>query len=193
MLPNMLERDRYPVYFVCARNPAGTEYRARLSAEASLEIVAATNFKQRVRKMIEYHHADRMQYAVAGTPNRLEYDQGFFVKMGDGSADIKPIAHLYKSQVYKLAEFLGIPDEIRLRPSTTDTYSLGQSQEEFYFSIPLEKMDLCLYGKEHDIQPEVVAAAVNLTTEEVVRVYHQIDARRRMAHYLHCQALVLEN
>lgn len=191
-LPNMLERDRYPVYFVYARDPSGREYRVRLTAEASLEIVAATNFKQRVRKMCEYHHADRLQYAVAGTPNRLEYDQGFFVKMGDGAADIKPIAHLYKSQVYQMAEWLGIPAEIRRRPPTTDTYSLGQSQEEFYFSIPLEKMDLCLYGREHEVQPEVVAEAVDLTAEEVVRVYQQIDARRRMAHYLHCPPLVFE-
>jgi NAD+ synthase len=192
-LPNMLDRDRYPIYSVCALSPCGTEHRVRLTAQAALEIVAATNFKQRVRKMIEYYHADRLQYAVAGTPNRLEYDQGFFVKLGDGSADLKPIAHLYKSQVYQMAEYLGIPREIRMRPPTTDTYSLGQSQEEFYFSIPLEKMDLCLYGRDHDIQPEVVAEAVELSAEEVVRVYHQIDARRRMAHYLHSPALFVES
>ena len=84
--------------------------------------------------MLEYYHADRLNYAVAGTPNRLEYDQGFFVKNGDGAADVKPIAHLYKTQVYELAEHLGVPDEIRARPPTTDTYSLPQSQEEFYFS-----------------------------------------------------------
>jgi NAD+ synthase len=190
-LPNMLHRDRYPVYSVCALSPEGVEHRVRLTADASLEIVAATNFKQRARKMVEYYHADRVQYAVAGTPNRLEFDQGFFVKMGDGSADLKPIAHLYKTQVYQMAEYLGIPPEVRLRPPTTDTYSLGQSQEEFYFSIPLDKMDLCLYGKDHNIQPEAVAEAVDLTPDEVVRVYHQIDARRRMARYLHCQALSL--
>src|SRR6202790_727473 len=106
------------------------------------EVVAATNFKQRVRKMLEYYHADRLHYAVAGTPNRLEYDQGFFVKGGDGLADVKPIAHLYKSQVYQLAEFLGVPDAIRSRPPTTDTYSLPQSQEEFFFALPLRTMDL---------------------------------------------------
>ena len=88
------------------------------------QLVAATNFKQRVRKMVEYYHADRLGYAVAGTPNRLEYDQGFFVKQGDGAADVKPIAHLYKTQVYALAEYLGVADEIRSRPPTTDTYSL---------------------------------------------------------------------
>ena len=103
--------------------------------------------KQRIRKMLEYYHADRLNYAVSGTPNRLEYDQGFFVKLGDGAADIKPIAHLYKSQVYMMAEFLGVPDEICRRQPTTDTYSLQQGQDEFYFSLPYSEMDLCLYGK----------------------------------------------
>ena len=111
----------------------------RLPPEAYLQLVAATNFKQRVRKMIEYYHADRLNYAVAGTPNRLEYDQGFFVKQGDGAADVKPIAHLYKTQVYALAEYLGVPDEIRRRPPTTDTFSMPQTQEEFYFALPYDR------------------------------------------------------
>ena len=125
---------------------------------AYLQMVAATNFKQRVRKMMEYYHADRLNYAVAGTPNRLEYDQGFFVKLGDGAADIKPIAHLYKTQVYALAEYLGVPEEIRRRPPTTDTFSLPQTQEEFYFALPYAKMDLCLYGHNHGVPPAEVAA-----------------------------------
>ena len=68
-----------------------------------------------------------------GTPNRLEYDQGFFVKNGDGAADVKPIAHLYKTQVYQLAEEMGVLRSSASAP-TTDTYALEQSQEEFYFS-----------------------------------------------------------
>ena len=137
----------------CVQSPAGEVKKVRLSLDAYLGIVAATNFKQRTRKMMEYYYADRFHYAVSGTPNRLEYDQGFFVKGGDGAADFKPIAHLYKSQVYQLAAYLGVPEEIRERPSTTDTYSLEQSQEEFYFSIPLAKMDLCLYGKDRFDSP----------------------------------------
>ena len=98
--------------------------------------------------MLEYYHADRLNYAVVGTPNRLEYDQGFFVKNGDGAADVKPIAHLYKTQVYQLADYLGVPEAVLDRPPTTDTYSLPQTQEEFYFSLPYDQMDLCLYA--HD-------------------------------------------
>ena len=59
--------------------------------------------KQRTRKQIEYYHTDQLNYAVPGTPNRLEYDPGFLVRNGDGAADSKPIAHLYKSRVYPLA------------------------------------------------------------------------------------------
>lgn len=192
VLPDMLARERYAVFSIVVRSPDGREQRARLSAEASLALVSATNFKQRVRKMLEYYHADRLNYVVAGTPNRLEYDQGFFVKLGDGAADMKPIAHLYKSQVYQLAEYLKVPESIRLRRPTTDTYSLAQSQEEFYFSLPLDKMDLCLYGKDHLVSAEEVGAAINLDPEQVERVYRQIDARRKVAQYLHCQPILFE-
>src|SRR5581483_3320264 len=144
VLPNILESDGYNLFSLVVQSPSGVHTRYRLTADAYLGILAATNFKQRARKMLEYYHADRLQYAVAGTPNRLEVDQGFFVKLGDGAADLKPIAHLYKSQVYQLAEYLDIPEEIRQRPPTTDTYSLQQTQEEFYFSLPYAKLDLCL-------------------------------------------------
>ncbi|HOX33254.1 MAG TPA: NAD(+) synthase, partial [Spirochaetales bacterium] len=143
------------------------------------------NFKQRVRKMMEYHHADRLNYAVSGTPNRLEYDQGFFVKLGDGAADFKPIAHLYKSQVYRMAAFLGVPEEIRKRPPTTDTYSMPQSQEEFYFSLPYQLMDLCLYGKNNGVPIADIASGSGLSAEQVERVFRDIDQKRRSTEYLH--------
>jgi NAD+ synthase len=185
VLPSVIDSDAFRLYSVVVMAPDGTQTKHRLSPEAYLGIVAATNFKQRVRKMLEYYHADRLNYAVAGTPNRLEYDQGFFVKLGDGAADVKPIAHLYKSQVYALAEYLGVPEEIRSRPSTTDTYSLPQSQEEFYFSLPYQRMDLCLFGKNNGVPIEQVAEATGLTAEQVQRVYRDIDGKRRTTEYLH--------
>jgi NAD+ synthase len=142
--------------------------------------------------MLEYYHADRVQYAVAGTPNRLEFDQGFFVKNGDGAADLKPIAHLYKSQVYQLAEHLNLPDEVRQRPSITDTFSLSQSQEEFYFSVPLRTLDICLYGKNHGLAIGQVADATGLGAERVHAVYDAIDAKRRATRYLHEHPLLVE-
>jgi NAD+ synthase len=185
VLPSVIDSDSFRLYSVVVMAPDGTQTRHRLTPQSYLEIVAATNFKQRVRKMLEYYHADRLNYAVAGTPNRLEYDQGFFVKLGDGAADVKPIAHLYKSQVYALAEYLGIPEEIRSRPSTTDTYSLPQSQEEFYFSLPHDLMDLCLFGKNNGVPVEEIAAATGLTAEQVNRVFRDIDQKRKTTRYLH--------
>jgi NAD+ synthase len=192
VLPALLDDTTYRVFSIVVQSPEGRQSTARLTPEAYLGVVAATSFKQRVRKMMEYFHADRLNYAVAGTPNRLEYDQGFFVKNGDGSADLKPIAHLYKTQVYELAAHLGVPDEIRHRPPTTDTYSLSQTQEEFYFSLSYDKLDLCLYGKNHDVSPETVAGAVGLTAEQVRRVYADIGAKRKATRYQHLAPLLVE-
>ena len=191
VLPSVVDSDAFRLFSVVAVDPDGAEHRARLTAEAYLEVVAATNFKQRTRKMLEYHHADRLNYAVLGTPNRLEYDQGFFVKNGDGAADVKPIAHLYKTQVYQLAEVLGVPEEIRTRPPTTDTYAMPQSQEEFYFSLPYDRMDLCLYAVDHDLPPEALVDALGLAPEQVARVFADIAAKRRVASYLHAGPRVL--
>jgi NAD+ synthase len=185
VLPSVVDTDSFRLHSVVVMAPDGTRTQHRLTREAYLGIVAATNFKQRVRKMLEYYHADRLNHVVTGTPNRLEYDQGFFVKLGDGAADVKPIAHLYKTQVYALAEHLGVPEEIRSRPSTTDTYSLPQSQEEFYFSLPYQRMDLCLYGKNHDVPVDQVASATELSVEQVHRVYRDIDQKRSTTAYLH--------
>lgn len=187
-----LESDRLNVYYLTLRSPAGEMSTVRLPATSYLEIVAATNFKQRVRKMLEYHHADRLHYAVVGSPNRLEYDQGFFVKGGDGLADVKPIAHLYKTQVYQLAEYLGVPSGITSRPPTTDTYSLPQTQEEFYFSLPAATLDLVLYARNHDWSVEKAAAQLGLAPEQVARAYGDIDQKRATTASLHITSLLVE-
>jgi len=192
VLPSLLGPERLNVFSLVVQPPGGQEIRARLTTEAYLQIVAATNMKQRVRKQTEYFWADRFNYAVAGTPNRLEYDQGFFVKNGDGAAGFKPIAHLYKTQVFALADYLGVPETIRSRTPTTDTYSMPQTQEEFYFALPYDRMDLCLYGKNHDTPAAEVAPAVGVTTEQVERIYADIDAKRRTTRYLHLPPILVE-
>ena len=189
VLPSVLAGERLNVSKLAVETPAGEARSARLPLEAYLQLIAATNFKQRIRTMMEYYHADRLNYAVAGTPNRLEYDQGFFVKQGDGAADFKPIAHLYKSQVYQLAEHLGVPEEIRRRAPTTATFSLPQTQEEFYFGLPYEQMDLCLYGHNHGVSAAEVGAAVGLSAEQVGRVYRDIEQKRRSTRHLHARPL----
>ena len=192
VLPSVTDSKSLRFFSVVAISPKGETVQKRLSPTAYLGIVAATNFKQRTRKTLEYYHADRLNYAVTGTPNRLEYDQGFFVKGGDGLADIKPIAHLYKTQVYAMARHLGLPDDICNRPPTTDTYSMPQSQEEFYFSLPYDKMDMCLYGINNGFTPEQVAPAVGLQAEQVQWVYEDIDQKRRTTRYLHLKPCLIE-
>lgn len=172
-------------YFkLVVQSPDGTMEERRLPHAQYLQIVAATNHKQRIRKTIEYYHADRLNYAVVGTPNRLEYDQGFFVKNGDGSADLKPIAHLYKSQVYAMARHLGLPAEICGATPTTDTYSLPQGQDEFYFALPYQQMDLALWAYEHKVPATEVAGALDITPERAEFVYTDIEAKRRATAYL---------
>jgi len=190
-----LESDRLNVSYLAVEIPGnGTaEVRqVRLPAAEYREIVAATNFKQRVRAMLEYFHADRLHYAVVGTPNRLEYDQGFFVKGGDGLADVKPIAHLYKTQVYELAEYLGVPAEIRQRTPTTDTYSLPQTQEEFYFALPMATLDLVLYAHNLGLDPGAVGGELGRTPDEAARALRDIDQKRAATRYLHVPPLLVD-
>lgn len=186
------QSDGYNISSLVVESPAGQRYKKRMPLDVYLGIVAATNMKQRTRKQIEYYHADRLNYAVAGTPNRLEYDQGFFVKNGDGAADVKPIAHLYKNQVYQLAEYLDLPEEIRRRPPTTDTWSLAQTQDEFYFVLPYAQMDLCLYGLNNRIPEHLVAQATGLSVERVHIVWRDIESKRRTTRYLHEKPLLIE-
>jgi NAD+ synthase len=190
--PDRLEADRLNITYLVVQPPGGEMRRVRLPAAEYRQIVAATNFKQRVRKMMEYYHADRLHYAVLGTPNRLEYDQGFFVKGGDGLADFKPIAHLYKTQVYQLAEYLGIPSEVTSRPPTTDTFSLPQSQEEFYYNLPTRVLDIVLHGRNTNRSSQDIAADAGLSREEVERSFRDIDQKRLTTRYLHLGPQLVE-
>jgi NAD+ synthase len=186
-----LSSDALNLPYAVVRTAEG-ERRFRLPPRAYAEIVAATNLKQRVRKMVEYTHADRLGYAVLGTPNRLEYDQGFFVKLGDGAADVKPIAGLYKTQVYALAAHLGVIPEILERAPTTDTFSLAQGQDEFYFSVDFRTLDLLLWAKNHAVALDEAAAVMGLSPEQVRRVWDDIDQKRRTTAYLHAAPILLE-
>ena len=189
---NLLESNRFNFFKLIVQSPDGEQQEKRLPLKAYLQIVAATNFKQRIRKTVEYFHADRLNYAVLGTPNRLEYDQGFFVKNGDGSADVKPIAHLYKTQVYALARHLELPRQICDALPTTDTYSLPQGQDEFYFVLPYDKMDLALYAHNHQISAEEAAPVLEITPEQMSRVFHDIETKRRTTRYLHERPVLME-
>ena len=163
-----------------------------MPTDVYLAVVAATNMKQRTRKMMEYTHAESRNFAVIGTPNRLEYELGFFVRGGDGLADLKPIAHLFKSQVYALAEHFGLPQSIRSQMPSTDTYSLPQSQEEFYFALPYHEMDLLLYAWHDNVPAAEAATAMGLQPDQVERVYRDLVAKPRVAERLARDAETVE-
>lgn len=167
----------------------GEEQKFRLTLKEYLEIVAASNFKQRIRMSMLYFHAEARNYAVIGTGNKNEYEQGFFVKYGDGGADLKPIAHLYKSQVFQLADYLGIPSEIRNRIPTTDTYSAEQTQEEFFFRLPFEILDKIWIGWENGISVNEIADELNYKPEQIQNVIQDILNKKRTTEYLRMHSL----
>ena len=173
-----------PVFSITIVNNEGKEQSKLLPVKEYLQIVASSNFKQRCRMSMLYYHAERMHYAVLGTPNKHEVEQGFFVKHGDGAADIMPISHLYKSQVYQLAEYLGVPQEIITRTPTTDTYTAEQTQEEFFFQMPYYEMDIIWYGMENDISPSEIGTFLGISTNEIELLYKNIRRKQVTTEYL---------
>jgi len=184
--------SKFSYFKIVVQSPDGKIHEARMNAPEYLQVVAATSFKQRIRKTIEFFHADRLNYAVVGTPNRLEYDQGFFVKNGDGSADVKPIAHLYKTQVYSLARHLKLPEEICNAMPTTDTYSMPQGQDEFYFALPYDRMDLALWAHNHQVPAAEMAKVLGIEVKQAEHVYADIESKRRTTRMLHLPPVLIE-
>jgi NAD+ synthase len=189
---DLLETGSLNVFRVTVIGPDGREESRKLPLRDCLQIVAASNFKQRTRTAMLYYHAELNNYAVAGTANKNEHDQGFFVKYGDSGVDIKTIGHLYKTQIYQLAEHLGVPDGIRNRTPTTDTYSAPCTQEEFYFRLPFRTMDLLWYAQEQNVPVAQVAQVMGLSEIQVRRSFADFDAKRRVTAYLGCPPLGLE-
>ena len=173
-----------PMFSLTVIDENGVDKSKLLPANEYLQIVSASNFKQRCRMSILYYHADRLYYAVIGTPNKHEVEQGFFVKYGDGGADVMPIAHLYKSQVYQIAEYLDIPLDIIERTPTTDTYSAEQTQEEFFFQLPFKEMDLIWYGYENGIEPLEVGKNLGKTEDEIKAIYKNFVRKQKATEYL---------
>lgn len=194
VLPNnLLEGDTLNVFKVVIVTPDGEEKSHRLAPRELNQIVAASNFKQRTRMAMLYYHAELNNYAVIGTGNKNEHAQGFFVKYGDGGTDIRPIIHLYKTQVYQLADYLGIPEDIRRRPPTSDTYSAHSTQEEFFFRLPFETMDLLWYAQEHGVSEDEAAEVMGMEPVQVQRAYADFTRKQRTTEYLRMPMLELEN
>jgi NAD+ synthase len=181
---NLLDDDTLNFFSLTIITPNGDEQTKRLSSTDYAQIVAASNFKQRTRMSMLYYHAEIRNYAVIGTANKNEHDQGFFVKYGDGGVDIQPIAHLYKTQVFQLAKHLDIPDEIQKRPPTTDTYSAPCTQEEFFFRLPFRTMDLLWYAQEHNLPISDVSKEMGLNEAQTQRAFNDFQRKQRTTEYL---------
>ena len=181
---NILEKDTFNYFNLTVENEKGEVFTRRMPLQAYLQVVAASNLKQRLRMTTLYYHAEKRNWAVIGTGNKDEHMQGFFVKYGDGGADIKPIAHLFKVQVYQLAEALGVPESIIHRTPTTDTYSFEVTQEEFFFGLDFYRMDMLWYALEHDVPAEEAAGVLGLTVEQVRHGYANIQRKVTATEYL---------
>ncbi len=194
VLPNnLMEEGSYNVFSLTIVTPEGEEKTSRLPLPEYFQIVAASNFKQRARMSMLYYHAELHNYAVIGTGNKNEHEQGFFVKWGDGGADVKPITHLYKTQVYQIARHLGVPEEILRRQPTTDTYSAHQSQEEFFFRLPFEVMDLLWYAHENNVPLPRVVEVMEMSEQQIQRVFDDFDSKSRATEYLRLMPLSLDD
>jgi len=181
---DLLDNATLNVFSVTIVRPDGSEETKPLPARDMLQIIAATNLKQRSRMSTLYYHAEARQFSVMGTANKNEHDQGFFVKYGDGGVDVQPIAHLFKSQIYQLAKNLGVPEGIQKRPPTTDTYSAPQNQEEFFFRLPYATLDQIWFAKENNVPAPEAARVIGLTAEQVQRVYDDITRKIRTTDFL---------
>ncbi|GIK23337.1 MAG: NH(3)-dependent NAD(+) synthetase [Ignavibacteriota bacterium] len=186
---NLLEKESLNVFQLTIIAPDGKTKSERLPLKEYLQIVAASNFKQRSRMSMLYYHAESRNYAVIGTGNKNEHEQGFFVKYGDGGADIKPIAHLFKTQVFQLADYLEVPEEIRKRTPTTDTYSAEQTQEEFFFRVPFGILDRIWFGWEQGIPSKKIAEVLELTEENVDSIIRDTQRKIRTTEYLRMEPL----
>jgi NAD+ synthase len=180
----LLEQDGFNLSSLTVVGRDGTASSRTPGRSEYLQTVAASNFKQRSRMAMLYYHAESKHFAVVGTANRNEHDQGFFVKFGDGGADVQPIVHLFKTQVYRLAAFLGVPEEITRRAPTSDTYAAGSTQEEFFFRLPFATMDLLWSAQERNVPIEDVARESGLTAEQVRRAFRDFERKRRTTEYL---------
>lgn len=192
-LPDLDSGDRFSISHLVVRSPDGETKTYRMRLSQYLTIIASSNFKQRTRKMMEYYYGDKLNYAVVGTPNRLEYELGFFVKNGDGAADIKPIAHLYKSQVYQLAHHYNVPENIIDQVPTTDTFPMEQTQEEFYFSLPLKDMDISLWCFNNGGDVSLLSKLLSTTEERAEWIFNDIERKKRKTTFLHTPPVVFGN
>jgi NAD+ synthase len=181
---SLLDQDQLDIFSLTVVDLQGNGYQKFITPSESRLILAALKFKQRARMSMLYYHAECRDSAVIGSANKNEHELGFFVKYGDGGVDVSPVEHLFKSQVYQLARYLGIPEEIqRLEPKVSE-FSADCSQQELYFRLPFEMLDLIWAGYEQGVAPQALSEILNLSVEQVDGVIQDIIRKQRTTEYL---------
>jgi NAD+ synthase len=182
--PDLLTNDSYNFFTLMIKDGQGNVKTARLNNESKRNILAAANTKQITRMMYLNYYAEKNNFVVCGTTNRSEYIQGFFVKYGDGGVDVEPIAHLYKTQVYQLADYVGVIPEIVKRSPSPDTFSFEVTDEEMHFRLSFDLLDLLLYAWENHISAAEVATVMNLSERQIKRAFRDITSKYNATNYL---------
>jgi len=181
---DILNKDGYNFFNLTVVDPAGATRTTRLNSDQAQGIIAATCTKHRTRMMAQYYYAEKLNYLVCGTTNKSEAIQGLFVKYGDGGVDIEPIAHLYKNQVFLLAEHMGVIPEIVARAPCPDTYSAPVTDEEWYFRMPFKQLDLLLYAWENKVGIPEVCRVMELREDQVKRVFRDFESKHKTTEHL---------
>jgi NAD+ synthase len=134
--------------------------------------LALANTKARARMVFLYAHANAEGGMVLGTGNKTELLTGYFTKFGDGAADVYPIGDVYKTDVWALARYLGVPAEVVNKPPTAGLWA-GQTDEED-LGIRYHDLDRLLQAFEAGQGPEQAAERTGLTASEAQRIYDRI-------------------
>ena len=185
--PDLLDRGSLNVFRLKVQKTDGREFSYRLKSEHLHKIVAAQNIKQRTRMVLLYFTAEKLHYVVGGTTNRSEMEQGFFVKYGDGGVDIEPLAHLYKTQVFQVSSHVGVIPEILERAPSPDTWPGVVTDEEFFFRMPFDILDLLLYAWTEGLSTETVGNALDLSTEQVDRAFRDFQSKWNTSWHMRVQ------
>jgi len=131
--------------------------------------IAYHRIKHRIRMVYLYYYAELNNAAVAGTTNKTEINLGFFVKYGDSASDFEPIAHLFKTQVFKLSEYLKIPEKIISKPPSPDL--LPGITDEFAMGLNYEMIDRVLFRFLNEEKPETISKELNLDKKLIDNLY----------------------
>lgn len=160
------------------------KHKIKISSSEFLTLTSATSIKHRVRMATLYFHGEKNNLAIIGTTNKSEYLQGYFVKYGDGGSDIEPLVNLYKSQIYQLGEFFDIPGEILTADASPDVWSFTTSDEEFFYSVPYNIVDLILYARENNLPVNEIQKISQIPKQQIENLIRFQNQKQKKSQHM---------